>query len=63
MTAAISNDESVTSVVLHERPGFRQAGVYRRVGWKFGRWLDGTLMQIDTAPTAGVPAGRGLILG
>lgn len=37
--AAISlpNDASIK---LHERAGFRRAGVYRQAGWKLGRWID-----------------------
>ncbi|MBN8553363.1 MAG: N-acetyltransferase [Caulobacterales bacterium] len=63
MIAAISNDESDASVILHEGLGFRPAGIYRRAGWKFGRWLDVTLMQLDLAPTAGPPDTPGLSLG
>lgn len=63
MIAAISNDESRASVDLHARLGFREVGTYRKVGWKFGRWLDVTLMQLalvdDNAPTDGA----GLNLG
>ena len=33
------------SVHLHEKLGFVQAGTYRRVGYKFGRWLDVSLWQ------------------
>jgi len=28
------------SVALHERFGFRQVGLLREVGFKFGRWID-----------------------
>ncbi len=31
---------NVASVVLHERMGFRHAGVLRNVGRKFNRWID-----------------------
>jgi phosphinothricin acetyltransferase len=34
---ALPNDASVR---LHERMGFALVGVYRDVGWKFGRWHD-----------------------
>lgn len=42
--AAISlpNDASIE---LHERAGFRRAGVYREVGWKQNRWVDVGLWQ------------------
>lgn len=33
------------SLRLHERHGFAAAGVYRRVGWKMGQWLDVGLWQ------------------
>lgn len=34
---ALPND---ASVALHRSLGFEQIGVYRRVGWKMGKWLD-----------------------
>jgi len=34
---ALPND---ASVLLHRAMGFEEVGVYRRVGWKLGRWLD-----------------------
>jgi phosphinothricin acetyltransferase len=63
MIAAISNNDSNVSIILHERLGFRLAGVYHRVGWKFDRWIDVTLMQLDLDPDAGPPEGPGLNLG
>ncbi len=38
------------SVALHERVGFRQAGVFRGVGFKTGRWLDVGWWQLDLQP-------------
>jgi len=38
-------------------------GQYRQVGWKFDRWLDVTLMQLDLAPEGAPPTGPGLDLG
>lgn len=63
MIAAVSNDDSDASIALHQKLGFVIAGVYRRVGWKFGRWIDVTLLQLDLAPDAGPPQGPGLNLG
>ena len=61
LIAAISDSEtSAASVALHRAFGFRDAGVYRQVGWKFDRWLDVTLMQLDLAPEGEPPAGPGL---
>lgn len=60
--AAVSNDQSRASVELHLRLGFREVGTYRRVGWKFGRWLDVTLLQLSLADDASPPLGSGLDL-
>jgi L-amino acid N-acyltransferase YncA len=34
---ALPND---ASIALHQQFGFEIVGVYKEVGWKFGRWLD-----------------------
>jgi L-amino acid N-acyltransferase YncA len=60
---AISQSEtSAASIALHRRLGFSEAGVYRQVGWKFDRWLDVTLMQLDLNPAGSAPDGPGLDL-
>lgn len=64
LIAAISDsDTSAASIALHRALGFRDAGVYRQVGWKFDRWLDVTLMQLDLDPDGAVPITPGLDLG
>jgi phosphinothricin acetyltransferase len=45
MIAVIGDSANVASIKLHERFGFRYAGVFREVGFKFDRWLDTVLMQ------------------
>ncbi len=50
-------------VVGANEAGFHLAGVYRNVGWKFDRWLDVTLLQLDLDPEAGPPKVPGLRLG
>ncbi len=50
------------SVRLHRALGFREVGAYRQVGWKFDRWLDVTLMQLDLAPDGAAPTTPGLDL-
>jgi L-amino acid N-acyltransferase YncA len=35
------------STAFHRSFGFQQAGLYRRVGWKHGRWHDVAWMQLD----------------
>ena len=60
--AISDSDTSAASIGLHSALGFREVGVYRQVGWKFDRWLDVTLMQLDLAPGGGPPQGPGLDL-
>lgn len=49
---SLPNDASVK---LHERAGFRRAGVYRQVGWKLGRWVDVGLWQAELTDPSGPP--------
>jgi phosphinothricin acetyltransferase len=43
------------SVRLHERIGFRAIGVYRRVGFKLGRWHDVGWWSLDLLPEEDEP--------
>ena len=45
MLAVIGDSENVGSIGLHVSLGFRQAGVLKSAGLKFGRWVDVVLMQ------------------
>jgi phosphinothricin acetyltransferase len=45
MFAVIGDSENVGSIGLHLSLGFRQVGVLRAAGVKFGRWLDVVYMQ------------------
>ena len=45
MIAVIGDSANSPSIGLHEALGFRNAGVFQSVGWKFNRWLDTVLMQ------------------
>ena len=45
MIAAIGDSANHGSIGLHRALDFRDAGVYKDVGMKFGRWLDVVLMQ------------------
>lgn len=60
--AISDSDTSAASIALHRSLGFREAGAYRQVGWKFDRWLDVTLMQLDMAPEGDPPRTPGLDL-
>lgn len=50
---ALPND---ASIALHEKLGFKLAGVERGVGFKLGRWIDVSRWQRDLAPRTGAPA-------
>jgi len=45
MIAVIGDSENVGSIGLHISLGFRQIGVLKAVGMKFGRWVDVVQMQ------------------
>lgn len=45
MYALIGDSENVGSIGLHASAGFRQVGVMKSAGVKFGRWLDVVIMQ------------------
>jgi L-amino acid N-acyltransferase YncA len=44
------------SVRLHEKIGFQPIGIYRRVGFKLGRWHDVGWWSLDLLPEEGVPS-------
>jgi phosphinothricin acetyltransferase len=44
------------SVGLHEAIGFEPVGVYRNIGWKFGRWHDVGWWQLDLGEPGDPPA-------
>ncbi|MEX0807822.1 MAG: N-acetyltransferase family protein [Dongiaceae bacterium] len=50
MIAVIGDSANHASIALHERQGFVQAGVFRSVAFKHGRWLDSVLMQRALGP-------------
>lgn len=56
------SETSEASIALHARLGFEPAGIWRHAGWKFGRWLDVHVMQLDLAPEAGPPTAPGIDL-
>jgi len=45
MIAAIGDSANHGSIGLHKACGFRPVGILPAVGFKFGRWLDGVLME------------------
>jgi phosphinothricin acetyltransferase len=45
--AVIGDSANHGSIALHRACGFEDSGVFRDVGYKFGRWLDIVLMQLN----------------
>lgn len=45
MIAVIGDSANQASIALHRDQGFRQEGVLRGVGLKFGRWVDVVMMH------------------
>ena len=52
MIAVIGDSDQAASIGVHEACGFEHAGVFRNVGYKFGRWLDTVQMQRALGPGA-----------
>lgn len=46
MIAVIGDSGNAGSISLHRKMGFREVGVIRNIGFKFGRWLDSVTMQL-----------------
>jgi phosphinothricin acetyltransferase len=58
MIAGIDADNGV-SIGLHQRFGFAEAGRFREVGFKFGRWLDLVFLERRLSPSASQPPSSG----
>lgn len=46
MIAVIGDSAQHASIGLHRRAGFTFCGTIHSVGYKFGRWLDGVIMEL-----------------
>jgi L-amino acid N-acyltransferase YncA len=55
MVAVIGGSDQWPSIRLHERLGFAHIGVLAAVGFKFGCWIDGVVMQRALGPGARTP--------
>lgn len=62
LIGAIGDSANAGSIALHKAAGFREAGVWRETGWKFERWIDVVLMQLDLTPDGRPPESEGLRL-
>ncbi|KAJ3341469.1 hypothetical protein HDU93_004870 [Gonapodya sp. JEL0774] len=54
MVAVIGTADS-GSKELHAKNGFQQVGHLKRIGFKFGKWIDIVLMQIELGEGSGSP--------
>ena len=57
MIAVIGDSANAASIGLHASAGFLRVGTLRSAGFKFGRWVDGVLMQRSLGPGDGSPPG------
>ena len=55
MVAVIGDSANLASIRLHERCGFKHAGLLPAIGWKHGRWLDSVMMVRPLGPGASQP--------
>jgi phosphinothricin acetyltransferase len=59
MVAVIGDSANAPSITLHERCGFRHAGLLPAIGWKHGRWVDSVLMTRPLGEGAATPPPEG----
>lgn len=52
LVAVIGDSGNVASIALHQAADFTRVGLLPSVGFKFGRWVDGVLMQRTLGPGA-----------
>ncbi len=45
MIAIVGGSDNIASIRLHNALGFKEAGVFKSVGYKHGRWLDTVCLQ------------------
>jgi phosphinothricin acetyltransferase len=55
MIAVIGDSNQAGSIGIHKALGFQDAGVFKNVGYKFGRWLDTVHMQLPLGDGASTP--------
>ena len=50
MLAVIGDSANAASIGVHRKAGFRQVGLFEKVGFKHGRWVDSVVMQLELSP-------------
>jgi phosphinothricin acetyltransferase len=60
LIVASITSENAPSIALHRRCGFEVVGTLRNAGFKFGRWMSTTYMQLDLGePAQAAPLNAG----
>ena len=47
MIAVVGDSENFMSVDFHKNMGFQQVGIIKSIGYKFGRWMDSVVLQLQ----------------
>jgi phosphinothricin acetyltransferase len=47
MLAVVAGEDNLASIKFHEKMGFRKSGSLEKFGFKFEKWVDTILMQLD----------------
>ena len=56
MLAEFGDSNKAGSIALHTACGFQPDGVFKAVGYKFGRWLDTVQMKLPLGKGDSAPA-------
>jgi len=57
MLAVIGDSANAASIGLHSALGFASVGVFKNIGYKFGRWSDSVIVQRSLGRGAAAPPG------
>ena len=47
MIAVVGDSENIMSIDFHKKMGFQQVGIIKSIGYKFDRWMDSVLLQLQ----------------
>ena len=47
MIAVVGDSENFMSIDFHKNMGFQQVGIIKSIGYKFGRWMDSVVLQLQ----------------
>lgn len=55
MIGIVGDSQNHQSIRFHEKMGFRQMGIVKNIGFKFGRWMDQIILQRPLGEGADTP--------